>query len=158
MDYVKWQYKVDLVSSMNQFLFSSWKKKSNPIRLQWLWSMTGIINLWSMSFFKEVKRSTEVLLYLFEMLLYFCIKITCASTIPFRFLDTERRATDVLIWSLPDFPSVLQVCWGLIYRKWRLEWLKKKVSEFINILKERNILCLNAVMVDISHLLGVKWL
>lgn len=69
-----------------------------------------------MSFFKEVK-STEVLVYLFEILLYFCIKITCASTIPFNFLDTERRGTDVLIWSSPAFPSVLQVCWGLIYRK-----------------------------------------
>lgn len=54
MNYVLWQYKVDLVSSVNQFIFSSWgKKKCNPVRLQWLWSMTMIIYLWSMSFFKR---------------------------------------------------------------------------------------------------------
>lgn len=27
MNYVKWQYEVDLVSSVNQFIFSSWGKK-----------------------------------------------------------------------------------------------------------------------------------
>lgn len=92
LDSMKCQYKVDLVSSMNQLLFPSWgKKKSNPVRLQWLRSMTVIIDLLSMYFFfKEVKRSTEVLVYLFEILLYFCRKkITCASIIPFNFFDTE---------------------------------------------------------------------
>lgn len=32
----------------------------------------------------------------------------------------------------------------------------KKVFEFISILKDGNILCLNFVMIDISHLLGIK--
>lgn len=158
MSYVKWQYKVDLVSSVNQFIFSSWgkkKKQSSKTAVTVIYDFDNIPVIY-VFFFKEVKYWSFSLLI--EILLYFCIKITCASTIPFNSLDIERKGTDVMIRSWPAFAPLLQICWVLIYRKWNTEVSLKRGVEYISIFKDEDIQYLNSVLVGISHLLGVKWL
>lgn len=66
MNYVLWQYKVGLVSSVKQFIFSSWakkKKQSSKTAVTVIYDYDHIPMIYV--FFKK-KLNTEVLVYLLK--------------------------------------------------------------------------------------------
>lgn len=66
MSYVKWQYKVDLVSSVNQFIFSSWGKKKKQSSKTAVTVIYDFDNIPVIYVFFLKKLNTEVSVYLLK--------------------------------------------------------------------------------------------